>query len=77
MLLDTIDEPKIKYKTKANMAFVAMANIEAFNKGASDYGVPTTALFQVRQSTAPPPPPLAHSTHNVTTAEAAFLIGIY
>lgn len=39
--------PKIRFRSKAKMAFVAMANIESFNLAAEEYGVPTEALFQV------------------------------
>ena len=38
---------KISFKANAKMAFVQMGNVEAFNKGAESYGVPSSALFQV------------------------------
>jgi len=37
---------KISFKANAKMAFVQMGNVEAFNKGAESYGVPSSALFQ-------------------------------
>merc|ERR1712004_502323 len=37
---------KISSKANAKMAFVQMGNVEAFNKGAESYGVPSSALFQ-------------------------------
>jgi len=36
----------VGFKPKASSSFVAMANIENFNNGARDFGVPQTALFQ-------------------------------
>jgi len=39
-------KPAQKFTPKANSSFVAMANIENFNTGAKDFGVPSTALFQ-------------------------------
>jgi len=46
-LLNTFaGKPKQTFKTKATSSFVAMANIENFNTGCKDFGVPQTALFQ-------------------------------
>jgi len=39
-------KPAQTFKAKATSSFVAMANIENFNTGCRDFGVPTTALFQ-------------------------------
>jgi hypothetical protein len=39
-------KPTVTFKPKASSSFVAMANIENFNNGAKDFGVPQTALFQ-------------------------------
>jgi len=39
-------KPAQKFTPKANSSFVAMANIENFNTGCKDFGVPQTALFQ-------------------------------
>jgi len=39
-------KPAQKFTAKANTSFVAMANIENFNTGCKDFGVPSTALFQ-------------------------------
>lgn len=36
----------ISFQKKAKSAFIAMGNIEEFNKGCRNYGVPETALFQ-------------------------------
>ena len=47
ILLEADKMPKIRFRSKAKMAFVAMANIESFNLAAEEYGVPTEALFQV------------------------------
>lgn len=38
--------PTVTFKPKANSSFVAMSNIENFNTGCKDFGVPQTALFQ-------------------------------
>jgi len=39
-------KPAQSFKPKATSSFVAMANIENFNTGCKDFGVPSTALFQ-------------------------------
>jgi len=39
-------KPAQTFKPKATSSFVAMANIENFNTGCKDFGVPATALFQ-------------------------------
>jgi hypothetical protein len=39
-------KPTQSFKAKATSSFVAMANIENFNTGCKDFGVPQTALFQ-------------------------------
>jgi len=39
-------KPAQSFKPKATSSFVAMANIENFNTGCKDFGVPATALFQ-------------------------------
>jgi len=38
--------PTVSFKPKATSSFVAMNNIENFNTGCKDFGVPQTALFQ-------------------------------
>jgi len=45
-LLKDSGEEEVAFKKNAKMAFVAMNNIENFNKGAEKYGVKKTALFQ-------------------------------
>ena len=37
---------KVKFNNNANTAFVAMENIEIFNKGAREYGLPEEQTFQ-------------------------------
>jgi len=51
ILLEADKMPKIRFRSKAKMAFVAMANIESFNLAAEEYGVPTEALFQTNDIT--------------------------
>ncbi|CAD5125370.1 DgyrCDS13609 [Dimorphilus gyrociliatus] len=45
-LLENDGFPKVSFRSKATTAFVAMNNIENFNKGAYNFGLPETALFQ-------------------------------
>ena len=46
-LLEASGAKKISFKDKPKQAFAAMNNIEQFNKACQEYGVPTTATFQV------------------------------
>lgn len=45
-LLAADGKPPLGFRAKANIAFVAMSNIECFNQGAKEYGVKETAIFQ-------------------------------
>jgi len=44
-LLTSAGKPVITFKAKATSSFVALSNIENYNNGAKEYGVPQTALF--------------------------------
>ncbi len=46
-LLEADGKKKISFKANPKQAFAAMNNIESFNKACQEYGVPTTATFQV------------------------------
>ena len=46
-LLDHAGKTKVKFSAKCKTSFQAMGNIETFNKACEEYGVPTTATFQV------------------------------
>ena len=37
---------EVKFNKNANTAFIAMDNIENFTRGAKEYGLPETDLFQ-------------------------------
>jgi len=44
-LLTTDGKPVVTFKPKASSSFVALSNIENFNNGCKEYGVPQPALF--------------------------------
>ncbi len=46
-LLEADGKKKVSFKANPKQAFAAMNNIEQFNKACQEYGVPTTATFQV------------------------------
>ena len=47
-LIEASGGKKFSYKANPKQAFACMNNIEQFNKACQEYGVPTTATFQVQ-----------------------------
>ena len=45
-LLQSEGKKTVDFNAKAKSTFIAMGNIQGFNDGAKDYGVPVTELFQ-------------------------------